>query len=165
MKNHKSLKPKQITAIQLLAMGTPACQVAAKLEITTMTLYRWQKLPEFNSKLNLIASSGLEEIAKKMNGATITAIETLQEAMCDLTEPSSVRIKAALGVLGAMASVNGTLEKALKHKIADFDLSKRFNDTGWSYDQNGNPIECPSQSQTISVLKVGGAAKTVDYMS
>lgn len=156
MNNQKPLKPKQIIAIQLLAMGTPIYPVAEKLEITTMTLYRWQKLPEFNSKLNSIADSGLEEIAKKMNAAAITAIETLQEAMCDLKEPSSVRIKAALGVLGATASVNGALEKGLKHRIADFDLRERFNDTGWSYDQNGNPIEYPNKNQAISVIGNGG---------
>ena len=42
--------------------------------------------------------------------------------MCDLSVPTSVRLRAALGVLGAMASVNGTLEKSLRHRAADFDL-------------------------------------------
>ncbi|SFM42875.1 phBC6A51 family helix-turn-helix protein [Nitrosomonas communis] len=155
MKNHKPLKPKQLTAIQLLAMGTPASEVAAKLEITSMTLYRWQRLPEFNSKLNNITHSGLEEIAKKMNAATITAIETLQEAMCDLTEPSSVRIKAALGVLGAMASVNGVLEKALKHRIGDFDLNHRFTDQAFTFDMDGNPCQLSTQ-KSYSISSDGG---------
>lgn len=141
MNNQKPLKPKQITAIQLLATGTPAYQVAEKLEVTTMTLYRWQKLPEFNSKLNYLANSGLEEIAKKMNATTVTAIETLQEVLCDMREPSSVRIKAALGVLNAMASVNGALEKGLKHRVADFDLKHRFDEQVLTYDMNENPSQ------------------------
>ncbi|PTQ65045.1 putative insertion element HTH domain-containing protein [Nitrosomonas oligotropha] len=142
---NKPLKPKQLNAIQLLATGTPAYQVAEKLEITTMTLYRWQKLPEFNSKLNYLANSGLEEIAKKMNATTITAIETLQETLCDMSQPTSLRIKAALGVLGVTSSINGMLEKALKHRVADFDLQQRW-DNGSSFDMNGNPCEpcCPS---------------------
>ena len=45
MKNVTQLKPRQITALQLLATGTPAYQVAARLEISTMTLYRWQQQP------------------------------------------------------------------------------------------------------------------------
>jgi hypothetical protein len=155
MNNQKPLKPKQITAIQLLATGTPAYQVAEKLEITTMTLYRWQKLPEFNSVLNLIANSGLEEIAKKMNVATMTAIETLQETMCDLKEPSSMRVKAALGVLNSTASVNGMLEKALKHRVADFDLNHRFADQGFTYDMNGNLCQSPVQN-TFSTSSDGG---------
>lgn len=144
---NKPLKPKQLNAIALLATGTPVYKVAEKLEITTMTLYRWQKQPEFNSKLNFVAHSGLDEIAKKMNATTITAIETLQEVLCDMREPSSVRIKAALGVLSAMASVNGALEKGLKHRVADFDLKHRFTDQSFTYDMNGNPCQPPTQNE------------------
>jgi len=140
MNNQKPLKPKQINAIQLLAVGTPAYQVAAKLEITTMTLYRWQKQPEFNSKLNYVANSGLEEVSKKMNAATLTAIETLQETMCHMGIPLAIRMKAAQIVLNNTSSINGMLEKALKHRLGDFDLKQRF-ENGTSYDGNGDPIQ------------------------
>lgn len=140
MSNVKSLKARQLNAIQLLAAGTPAYQVAAQLEVSTMTIYRWQRLPEFEAMLNSIASSGLEEIAKKMNSTTLTAVETLQEILCDLREPSTTRMKAALGVLSTMASVNSMLEKSLKHRIADFDLQERFEQQGWTFDSNGNRI-------------------------
>ena len=140
MNTQKPLKPKQINAIQLLAVGTPAYQVAEKLEITTMTLYRWQKQPEFNSKLNYIANSGLEEISKKMNAATITAIEILQEMMFDFGTPLPTRMKAAQIILNNTSSINGMLEKALKHRAADFDLKDRF-ENGPSYDGCGNSIQ------------------------
>ena len=154
MKHKKKLKAKQLKAVQLLAMGEPKNVIAAKLEITTMTLYRWQKQPEFNSKLNFIAHSGLEEIAKKMNATTVTAIETLQEAMCDMREPSTVRIKAAIGVLNAMPSVNGALEKGLKHRVADFDLRERWNDIGFSYDINGDPIQKSHPLSSESIIEI-----------
>lgn len=151
---NKPLKPKQLNAIALLATGTPAYKVAEKLEITTMTLYRWQKQPEFYSKLNFIAHSGLEEIAKKINATTVTAIETLQEVLCDMREPSSVRIKAAIGVLNAMPSVNSALEKSLKHRAADFDLRERWDDIGFSYDINGDPIQRSQPLSSESIIEV-----------
>ena len=140
MSNVKTLKARQLNAVQLLAIGTPAYQVAAQLEVSTMTIYRWQRLPEFEAKLNSIATSGLEEVAKKMNAATLTSVETLQEILCDMCEPSTTRMKAALGVLSTVASVNNMLEKSLKHRIADFDLQQRFEQQGWTYDSNGNRI-------------------------
>lgn len=137
-----TLKPKQLGAIKLLAAGVPAYQVAERLEVSTMTIYRWRQLVHFDEKLHTVAYSGLEEIAKKMNAATITAVETLQEAMCDMREPVTTRMKAALGVLSTTASVNGMLEKSLQHRVGDFDLRKRinFSEPLFSYDSCGNRI-------------------------
>lgn len=152
MKQAKALKARQMSAIQLLAMGTPAYQVAEKLQVTSMTIHRWKPLPEFEAKLRFIASSGLEEIAKKMNATTLTAIETLQEIMCDMREPSSARMKAALGVLGTMASVNNTLEKSLKHRAGDFDLKERWSGPAFTFDSNGNPIQAVQKSSELRVV-------------
>jgi len=127
MEPAKPLKPKQINAIKLLATGVPLCQVAEKLEVTTMTLYRWQKLPEFEQKLHSISYSGMDEIAKKLNQAALTGAEILLEVMDDLREPSATRLKAALGALNALPKVNGALERGLQHRVADFDLRTRFN--------------------------------------
>lgn len=144
MKNVTQLKPRQLTAIQLLATGTPAYKVAERLEITTMTLYRWQRLPEFEAKLNLITSSGLEEIAKKLNATALTAVETLQEILCDMTQPIPIRMKAAIGVLNAMPAVNGSLEKSLQHRAADFDLAHRFG--SFTYNSGGEPYKASGES-------------------
>lgn len=138
MKRDKSLKPRQLNAVKLLALGTPAYQVAQRLEVSVMTLYRWQRLPEFEARLNSVASSGLEEVAKKLNAATLTAIETLQEAMCDMSEPTGTRMKAAMGVLKVMPSVNSILDKSLQHRVGDFDLQQRWGE-GFTFDGSGNP--------------------------
>lgn len=106
-----------------------------------MTLYRWQRLPEFEAKLNSIAHSGLEEIAKKMNATTLTAIETLQEVLCDMREPTGTRMKAALGVLSNMAAVNNALERSLQHRAGDFDLQERWSGPAFTFDSSGNPIQ------------------------
>ena len=141
MSNVRQLKPRQLTAVQLLATGTPAYKVAERLEVSTMTLYRWQRLPEFEEKLRVISSSGLEEVAKKMNATTLTAIETLQEVLCDMREPSAVRMKAALGVLNVMPSINDILEKGLQHRAGDFDLHGRWSEPAFTFDSIGNPIQ------------------------
>jgi hypothetical protein len=141
MSNVTQLKPRQINAVQLIALGTPDYQVAQRLEVSTMTLYRWKRLPAFEEKLRSISSSGLEEVAKKMNAATLTAIETLQESMCDLSVPSAMRIKVALGVLNVMPTINNALEKSLQHRSADFDLQKRWDGPAFSFDSSGSRIE------------------------
>jgi hypothetical protein len=155
MNNVSSLKARQLNAIQLLAVGVPAYKVAAKLEVSTMTIYRWQKLPAFEEKLNAIATSGLEEIAKKMNATTLTAVETLQEILCDMTLPTPIRMKAALGVLGSVASVNNMLEKTQRYGAADFDLQQRFSERAFTFDANGNRFPAaefsPSDSEEVEV--------------
>lgn len=135
MKNVTSLKARQLQAVKLLALGTPANQVAERLEISVMTIYRWKRLPEFEAKLSAITSSGLEEIAKTLNATALTAAETLQEILCDMTQPVPTRMKAALGVLNAMGSVNAALERGLQHRAGDFDLAQRFSSqAGYIYE-------------------------------
>ena len=150
MENVKQLKPVQLTAIQLLAIGTPASHVAQKLEVSAMTIYRWQRLPEFEAKLHAITSSGLEQVAKTLNSAALTAAETLQEILCDLSQPVPLRMRAALGVLNALGPVNAALERGLQHRAADFDLAQRFNTQGHTYDQRGEPCSA-SGEHTITI--------------
>ncbi|MDA8093085.1 MAG: hypothetical protein M0T84_04105 [Betaproteobacteria bacterium] len=142
MERTRTLKPRQAQAIQLLAMGKPINEVAAILEVSTMTLFRWRKLPEFSEKLNSITVSGLEEVAKKMNIAALTAVETLQYFVGDLSLPVHIQIKAAFAILKAMPSVNRALEEALQHGGTDFDPDprKRWAGPAFTYDRNGNRI-------------------------
>lgn len=137
----KMLKPRQLNAIQLLAMGTPITQVAMRLEVSTMTIYRWQQQKEFKTKVKTITSSDLEAIAKKMNIASLTAIEILQELMYDMRVPINTQIKVCLGVLRSMASFNGALKKSLQHKTEDFDLQKRVDGQSFTFDRNGDPFQ------------------------
>ena len=143
----KALKPKQLNAIKLLATGTPAYQVAERLEITTMTLYRWQRLPEFAQTLTSISHSGLDELATKMNVAALTAVETLQEILCDMGQPAQLRLQAALGVLRATPTVNGMLERSLEHRAADFDTRTRFHGPSFTHGTDGgtNPYAYSKQ--------------------
>lgn len=149
MKSDKLLRPRQLTAMQLLVSGTPASQVAERLQISVMTVYRWQKLPAFETKLNAVTSSGLQEIARTINAASLTAAETLSEILCNLSLPTNTRMKAALGVLNAMSSVNFTLERGLQHRAGDFDLAQRFNLQGHAYEATGEAYKGSGGSITV----------------
>lgn len=150
MNNVNSLKARQLQAVKLLALGTPVNRVAERLEISVMTIYRWKQLPEFDAKLNAITSSGLEELARQMNATALTAVENLQSILCDLSLPRSDRIKASLGVLNAMAAVNGALERSIRHGVADFDPEQRWHVQGCTYEATGQSCD-GSGKQTITV--------------
>ncbi len=139
MNNEKSLKPVQLSAIQMLAVGTPIVQVAHILEVSAMTIYRWQRIPAFEARLNAVTSSGLQQIAKMLNATALTAVETLQEVLCDMSQPTSIRMEAAISVLNVMPALNSALEEGLKHRAGDFDLKQRFNTQGYTYDSRGEP--------------------------
>ena len=130
----KLLKPVQLTALRLIASGTPDCQVASTLNVSVMSVYRWKRLPAFEAKLNSITSSGLEQIATTLNAAALSAAETLSEILNDMSQPVPIRMRAALGVLNALGPVNSTLERGLQHRAADFDLAQRFNLQGNTYE-------------------------------
>jgi DNA-binding CsgD family transcriptional regulator len=150
MNNVNSLKARQLQAVKLLALGTPVNQVAERLEISVMTIYRWKQLPQFDAKLNAITSSGLEELARQMNAAALTAVENLQSILCDLSLPRPERIKASLGVLNAMAAVNGALERSIRHGVADFDPQQRWHGQGCTYEATGQSCD-GSGKQTIRI--------------
>lgn len=146
----KSLKPVQLLALKLIVLGTPDNQVAARLDVSAMTIHRWKRLPAFEAKLNAITSSGLERIVKMLNITSLTAVETLNEMLNDMSVPATIRMRAALGVLNALPSVNGALEKGLQHRAADFDLKQRWNSQGRTYDERGEPCSAPEED-TITV--------------
>ena len=150
MKTAKTLKPRQLTAIKLLATGLPAYQVAERLEITSMTLYRWRRLPEFEETLSSLCHSGLQELAQKMNAASLTAVETLHELLCDMTTPATTRMKAAIGILESMPTMNAALENGLQHRTADFDPRERFTGPAFTHDSGGRPHPIYESHQHLS---------------
>ncbi len=114
MKNVKPLNPRQLHAIKLLAAGTPDYLVAQRIEVSTMTIYRWKRQEVFNQELRRIAYFGLEDFSKKLNESAVTAIETLQEVMNDLREPSTHRSKVALGIINALPKMQEALSRSVQ---------------------------------------------------
>lgn len=139
MKTGKGLRPVQLSAIRLLAVGTPIVRVAEKLDISCMTIWRWRtQNPEFESRLNAVAASGLQEVGKQINRTALVAVEVLQQLLGDMTQPTSVQVKVALGVLNSMPNINAAIEKGLLHRAADFDPERHWdNEVGPIYEAVG----------------------------
>lgn len=142
METKKRLKPKQIKAVALLARGESKKYVAETLQITTMTIHRWYRLPEFTDELKAVSTSetGLEATARMLNAAGLTAVETAQEIMCCMSQPVEIRLKAAQVVLRALVPANAAIERGLKHRFVDFNLEDRWG-TGNTFDGAGKLID------------------------
>lgn len=149
MENVKPLKPVQLSAIRLLAAGTPACHVAQQLHVSPVTVSRWQQSPAFKAKLNEITSSGLQEVGKQINRTALVAVEVLHQLLGDMTQPTNVQIKVALGILNSMPSINAAIDKALLHRAADFDPEQRWSSQGCTYNQHGEPCDPSGGSITV----------------
>lgn len=141
MKKQKVLKPKQQLAVRLLASGYQKNIVAQRLNVSVMTIYRWEQSPIFQTELaSTIEASGLEETARKLHIAGITAAETIQEFLNNMSHPSEVRAKFAVGVLRAYPAFQSAIEKGLRHRIGDFSLDERWTLNHATYDSHGNLI-------------------------
>lgn len=112
--------------------------------MSRITLSRWEKNPHFESQLTSITRSGLEQTAKMLNAASLTAAETLQEILCDMTQPVTIRLKAALGVLNVTPAISSSLQRDL-YQASDFDLKHRGG-TQYTYNSQGEIIDkgCPN---------------------
>lgn len=132
------LTAKQEVAIRMLALGESKSNVATNLDVSRMTISRWQKNPNFESQLTSITRSGLEQTAKMLNAASLTAAETLQEILCDMTQPTAIRLKAALGVLSTLPSISSSLQRDV-YNMSDFDLRQRWGLRS-SYNSKGEVI-------------------------
>jgi len=135
MKNVKPLHARQLHAIKLLAAGTPDYLVAQRIEVSTMTIYRWKRQDEFSSELRRITYLGMEDFSKKLNDTTLVAIDTLYEVMNRLDEPSRHRSKVALGVLNALPKIQEALARHVQPHTAPPD------DLTWGQEVPGVVIE------------------------
>jgi hypothetical protein len=90
-----------------------------------------------------------------LNAASLAAIETAQEVMCNMREPVELRLSAAKIVLTAMPPTTAALEKALRHRLADFSLEERF-ERGSTYDSAGHEILKFCASTNISARNKNG---------
>lgn len=118
MKISNALPPRQMIAIRLLASGLTATAVAEELGISYMTLYRWKQNELFSAELNRATTSYIMEFTEKLNFSAMAAIDTLNEIMNDLREPSTHRGKIALGVLKNLPRIQSALAKT-SYRAAD----------------------------------------------
>jgi hypothetical protein len=76
-----------------------------------MTVYRWKQNELFSSELNRLTTNYVKEFSEKLNYSAMTAVDTLNEIMNDLREPSMHRGKVALGLLRSLPHIQSALAK------------------------------------------------------
>lgn len=155
MTQDKPLKALQHNAIRLLAQGETQKNVAQILNISPMTVSRWNNLPNFQTQLQTVTASesGLEALARKSNATALTAVENLQEVLAGVHEPLQVRLQAAQIILRCLPAINAAMERGLKHRRADFLLEQRW-ERGNIYDSHCDliPPACPGANSSIRNL-------------
>jgi len=113
---------KKEAAIAALLTQRNVDEAARATDISTATLMRWQKLPEFQKAYRKARREVFGQAIAKLHQASGIAATTLIKLMVDTTAPPSVRLRAADSVLqhGADAIV---LED-LTERVDDLEAGK-----------------------------------------
>lgn len=93
------LRPRQFRAIAALLASGKVADAAVAAGVTTRTVRRWHKEPDFRHELALARSEVIESGARRLSGLTEKAIDVLEEIMEDKTAADHPRIRAAATVL------------------------------------------------------------------
>src|SRR6266849_5542621 len=78
-------------------------EAARATGVSTATLMRWQKLPEFQAAYREARRAAFGQSVARMQQASGVAVSTLLKIMVDPTAPASTRVRAADSVLGHSA--------------------------------------------------------------
>lgn len=101
MNNISKLNPKQEQAIQLLASGISVTQVANKVEVDRVTIYRWMNDREFKRELNKV----IETYTSTLFFQAISELESILQTGRDVDKLKCIEI--ILGLNGKNVGKNG----------------------------------------------------------
>ena len=101
MNNISKLNSKQEQAIQLLASGTSVTQVANKVEVDRVTVYRWMNDREFKRELNKV----IETYTSTLFFQAISELESILQTGRDVDKLKCIEI--ILGLNGKNIGKNG----------------------------------------------------------
>jgi len=78
-------------------------EAARAVGVSTATLMRWQKLPEFQAAYRAARRAAHGQSIARLQHATSAAVSTLLKVMVDASTPASTKVRAADSVLGHSA--------------------------------------------------------------
>jgi transposase-like protein len=90
---------KQEEAIVALLTQRNVEEAARSIGISTHTLVRWMKLPEFQTAYREARRAAYGQSIARLQQATTAAVSTLLKIMVDTNSPASTRVRAADSVL------------------------------------------------------------------
>jgi hypothetical protein len=94
----RGLDDRKRLAASLLAAGTPKVEIAKRLEISEVTLWRWERQAPFGAYLDQVRRDVLQQTIDAARSAAQLAVHTVSDAM--LEGNADVAIKF-LGLIGA----------------------------------------------------------------
>ena len=115
---------KQQQAVNLLIGGRNAAQTARELDLHENTLYKWNKLPEFQDALKQAEREAMRAVSISLLGLAEKATVTLNGVMDKDSARDSSKVRAADIVLGRLLQTRELLE--LEERISK--LEERLND-------------------------------------
>jgi len=115
---------KQQQAVNLLIGGRNAAQTARELGLHENTLYKWNKLPEFQDALKQAEREAMRAVSISLLGLAEKATDTLNGVMDKDSARDSSKVRAADIVLGRLLQTRELLE--LEERISK--LEERLND-------------------------------------
>lgn len=101
MNSVSKLNPKQEQAMQLLASGTSVTQVANRVEVDRVTVYRWMNDRDFKRELNKI----IETYTSTLFFQAISELESILQTGRDVDKLKCIEI--ILGLNGKNVGKNG----------------------------------------------------------
>jgi len=100
MPGHGSKLSRKMEQALVALMTARNVEEAAKLAgVSSKTLYRWQKLPEFEQAYRQSRLTAFRQSLAKLQQACVPAVTTLLKAMVDPATPVAVRARCAQYVL------------------------------------------------------------------
>jgi DNA-binding MurR/RpiR family transcriptional regulator len=90
---------KKEEAIAALLIHRSVEEAAKSIDISTPTLLRWLKIPEFDTAYRQARRAAYSQASARLQQATGAAVSTLLKIMVDTNTPASTRVRAADSVL------------------------------------------------------------------
>jgi hypothetical protein len=97
------LKRKLEDAVAAMLTQRNIEEAARAVGVSTATLMRWQKLPEFQAAYRAARRAAHGQSIARLQHATSAAVSTLLKVMVDASTPASTKVRAADSVLGHSA--------------------------------------------------------------
>lgn len=99
MSGHGSKEHLKEAAIAALLTHRSTEEAATAVGVSAMTLFRWQKEPEFNAAYRAARRAAFSQSVARLQQASGAAVSVLLKLMADSASPPPVRLRAADSIL------------------------------------------------------------------
>jgi len=103
-------------------------EAAQSVGISSRTLLRWQKLPEFERALRETRMTAYRQCMARLHQASAPAVTTLLKLMVDPSSPSSVKARCAYYILDQIRK--GIETEEIEARVSELEAAARNQQRG-----------------------------------